>query len=108
MIRKFMCMYSLCILLSHHRGADLKALVREAAVTALKDYMQLQPSHWVTPTTAIIDQSDRTMSSLPLATGVTAAAERSKVDVSNCVVGMSHFQVALEKVAPSVSEKVRK
>ena len=69
---------------------------------ALKDYMQLQPSHWVTPNTN--DQSYHSSSSLPIATGITM--ERSKVDVSDCVVTMKHFETALQKIAPSVSQKV--
>ena len=92
------CEFNFHISLLASSGADLKALVREAAIAALKEYVQLQSSHWVTP-----DQSDRATS---LSSSAIVAAERSKVDVSECSVSMHHFISALERVSPSVSEKV--
>lgn len=69
-----------------YRGADLNALVREAAITALKEYMHLGSIHDATPN--------------PL------ECSGDKDDVSNCVVEMRHFTAALLKVSPSVSTKV--
>ena len=65
------------------RGADLSALVREAAVLALQEYMQLQPLQKTAS-----DQSN-----------YSSVAEK-------CVVSMRNFKAALQKVKPSVSEKV--
>ena len=77
------------------RGADLKALVREAAIAALKEHMQLTP-----------DQSDHATSLLPVATKVGGASEG---DNEECVVvTMENFVSALKRVKPSVSAKVNK
>ena len=66
------------------RGADLAALVREAACIALKEYMTL--SH--------ASVRDHTPSlTTPVADG-------------NCIVHTRHFEQALTKVKPSVSIKV--
>ena len=85
------------------RGADLKALVREAAIAALKDHMQLHSAaHWLTP-----DQSGRSEPPSPVATRkLGGVSEGSEVDVSACVVTMQHFVSALKRVRPSVSGKV--
>ena len=64
------------------RGADLNALVREAAITALREHMQLSPL-CQSP-----DQSDC-------------------VNVAEtCIVSTRHFTTALRKIRPSVIEKV--
>ena len=88
----FQCVHTFC------RGADLKALVREAAIAALKEHVQLDSSHCSAP-----NQSGCVASPLPLATKVGGASE---VDISECVVTMQHFLFALERVRPSVSGKV--
>jgi ribosome biogenesis ATPase len=82
-------------------GADLKSLVREAAIAALKQHMHLS-SNWLTP-----DQSDRTSSLLPAVTKVGGASEGAKVDGEECVVTMENFVSALKRVKPSVSGKDR-
>ena len=82
------------------RGADLKSLVREAAIAALRQHMQLS-SDWLTP-----DQSDHTSSLFPVVTKVGGASEGAKVDGEECVVAMENFVSALKRVKPSVSGKV--
>ena len=69
-------------LFPNSRGADLNALVREAAIFALKEYM-----HLATSFNASTNPSEST-------------------DASSCVVQMHHFTAALSKVRPSVSLKV--
>lgn len=56
-----------------HSGADLAALVREASVAALKEFMMTSSSGKV-----------------------------GSLEVNN-----QHFQTALQKIKPSVSDKVR-
>lgn len=81
-----------CVGCSFPSGADLKALVREASIAALKEYMKLESSHWVAS-----NESGRGMHSSPGAT---------EVDVSGCSLAMHHFLSALSRVKPSVSEEV--
>lgn len=76
-------------------GADLKALVREASIAALKEYMNLESSRWVAS-----NESGHVMSLLP------GATDRAEVDVSACSLAMHHFLSALSRVKPSVSEEV--
>lgn len=76
-------------------GADLKALVREASIAALKEYMNLESSHWVAS-----NESGCGGSSSP------GATDRGEVDVSGCSLAMHHFLSALSRVKPSVSEEV--
>ena len=88
----------MCVCVCVCSGADLKALVREAAIMALKDHMKLTSSHWVST-----DQSARATAPSPTAT----ATEGSKVDRgTECTVTMQHFLRALDRVRPSVSDKV--
>lgn len=72
------------------RGADLTAVVREAAIAALRDHMQLQP--------------------LGMSSGAGLGESPLPVpelgDMEGCVVQMKHFLTAVVKIKPSVSEKV--
>ena len=63
-------------------GADLTALVREAAVLALREHMQLTMSPFQS------NQSD------------------CSISADSCVVSTRHFTTALKKIKPSVSQKV--
>ena len=63
-------------------GADLTALVREAAILALREHMQLTMSPLQS------NQSD------------------CSITADSCVVSMQHFTTALKKIKPSVSQKV--
>ncbi len=70
------------------RGADLSALVREAAITYLKERMKLQ--HLVTAA----HKDETVLEPQPI------------VDV--CEIEMKHFVKALAKLKPSVSLKVKR
>ena len=101
----------MCLCLS--RGADLSALVREAAVTALRECVQLQPLGSRRRDDADSDQSEgrngadsdqserRNGADSDQSEAVTVSHDSANVEV-----GMKHFLVALVKIKPSVSEKV--
>ena len=72
-----------CLLVSvFSSGADLTALVREAAILALREHMQLTMSPFQS------NQSD------------------CSISADSCVVSTRHFTTALKKIKPSVSQKV--
>ena len=64
-----------------HSGADLSALIREAACIALKEFMSLSHANIHTP--LLLASND-----------------------DQCVVCRRHFDEALHKVQPSVTDKV--
>lgn len=82
-------------------GADLSALVREAAVSALREvFVNVE-----------LGDSDYDQDEIP-ANPAATAMEEERVEErrapSKAEVGMSHFLIALGKVAPSVSASQRK
>lgn len=75
-------------------GADLSALVREASVAALKEFMTLRTSVQDLPPIPI--------------EGVPPPPPPMMHDVKGISVKIKHFDVAFQKVKPSVSQKDRK
>lgn len=88
-------------------GADLSALVREAAIAALRECMRLRPlgAKVVATTTA---ESGPQEPGPEGAAGVVARGSGGNFgEGSVAVVRMKHFLTAAAKIRPSVSEEVR-
>lgn len=88
--------FSAC-LLPWSRGADLSALVREAAMAALKEHMQLSP------------KQQHQQSGEDRGEGFAVQDSSSQTEVQlfeGCSVATHHFDTAFRKVKASVSGKV--
>ena len=73
-----------------YSGADLAALVREASVNSLRECMKISTDNsamvWETPVTENCNADEQS---------------------GHVGVGMRHFDLALQKIKPSVSQKAR-
>ncbi|XP_057316195.1 nuclear valosin-containing protein-like isoform X2 [Hydractinia symbiolongicarpus] len=90
-------------------GADLQALVREASVAALKEFMKRRSAHAdaeMVPETnqKILTDIETSFNSTNVESGVEKSDDGiSQTKVNEIKVSSQHFEVAFEKVKPSVS-----